>query len=219
MLLPPLPLPSSTSLSSSLPPPPSSPHPSPPPPPIPSTDPGSIPLAHEHPIDPVPGSCAARCERGQEWVGAHSTILQPGTDRRVTCGINPSPHQSSLDPSSTVPWVSHISHVGCYKAPNATMSPRGSNDFDMIQARVPFLDFCNPLGIRVRLHIPNLRSLARGALTVKNRGRGSVSVRRPSVPLADTLKSYIGMSAGSWKKPLRGNYFIPGHTESMGTRC
>ena len=116
--------------------------------------------------------------------------LQPGTGRRVTCGINPSPHQSSLDPSSTVPWVSHISHVGCYKAPNATMSPRGSNDFDMIGARVPFLDFCNPLGIRVRLHIPNLRSLAMRALIAKNRGRCSVKSYIRGHP--EILHRYVG---------------------------
>ena len=83
-------------------------------------------------------------------------------------------HQSSVDPFSTVPWVFHISHVACYKVPNATMSPRGRNDFDMIGARAPFLDFCNPLDIRVRLHIPNLRSLAVPALIAKNPGRGSV---------------------------------------------
>ena len=99
---------------------------------------------------------------------------QPGTDRRVTCGINPSPHQSSVDPSSTVPWVFHISHVGCYIAPNATMSPRGSNDFDMIGVRGKIFNFPYPPGIRNPTHIPNLRSLAMRALIAKHRGRGSV---------------------------------------------
>ena len=84
-----------------------------------------------------------------------------------------------------------------------------SNDFGMMQVRPHFENFCTRSGILFCTYKKNLRILAGVTLVAKNQKR--IFAMDGS---AHTLESYIGMSAGSWKKPLRGNYEAISYQES-----
>ena len=93
---------------------------------------------------------------------------RPGTDHRVTLGINPNAHQSNCNPTGTATSSAHTHCVGCYKV---KMSHGGSNEFGMMGVRSPFSDFCNRSGRTKPTRSPNPRVLARGPRPVKNQRR------------------------------------------------